>query len=163
MNMSKYSNKITIDGVMCGMIVRGSNGRYMAIFERELVSLEAIEGIHWEKPTIVGESVLPVGYGFEVVDIQYARSEGDYKVYLQVAKQYLGDVTEYVDQVAELKEQVATLTAQVEALTAEEEPEEDATEEDATEEDATEEDATEEDATEEDAPGDNGEPGDAAE
>ena len=105
--MSLYGTGLTIDGVTCGMVMRGSaNGRYIAVFEREHASLEDIEAIHWSQPEIVGECVLPAGYGFTVADITYAHSEHSYKVVLQVGEQYLGDVTGYTAQVSQLQEQL---------------------------------------------------------
>ena len=38
--MSLYPNKIQVDGVPCGLILRGSaNGTYLAVFEREMAEL----------------------------------------------------------------------------------------------------------------------------
>ena len=63
--MSLYGTGLTIGGVTCGMVLRGSaNGRYIAVFEREYASLEDIEAIDWSQPEVVGECVLPAGYGF---------------------------------------------------------------------------------------------------
>lgn len=71
--MSLYPNKIQVDGVPCGLILRGSaNGTYLAVFEREMAELARIEQIDWSRPAVVGESPLPAGYGFQVRDIRYA-------------------------------------------------------------------------------------------
>ena len=114
--MSLYGNQIQIGGVSCGMVTRGgSNGRYLAVFEREFASLEDIEGISWDKPDIQGACVLPVGYGFTVADIQYSAATRSYIVELQVAGQYLGDVSGYEAQVTELEGQVAQKQADLEA------------------------------------------------
>ena len=105
--MSLYGNHLTIDGVTCGLVLRGSgNGRYVAIFERELAPLENIKAIHWEQPVITGDCVLPAGYGFTVSDIRYSYGEDCYQVMLQVGAQYLGDVTGYQAQVSELQAQL---------------------------------------------------------
>ena len=110
--MSLYGNQIQISGVPCGMVTRGgSNGRYLAVFERELASLEDIEGISWDKPDIQGTCILPAGYSFTVADIQYSAATRSYTVELQVAQQYLGDVAGYQAQVSELEGQVADLQA----------------------------------------------------
>ena len=124
--MSLYGTGLTIGGVTCGMVLRGSaNGRYIAVFEREYASLEDIEAIDWSQPEVVGECVLPAGYGFTVADITYAHSEHSYKVALDVAEQYLGDVTQYQSQISELQaaatEKDATISQQaatIEALEA---------------------------------------------
>ena len=47
-----------------------------AVFERELCSLEEVEGIDWSAPSIQGSSVLPAGYGFAVKDIRYDHATG---------------------------------------------------------------------------------------
>ena len=106
--MSLYGSKIQIDGVPCGLVMRGSvNGQYLVVFERELATLEQVEAISWEKPTIEGECILPAGYGFAVSDIRYSAATRSYTVVLRVGKQYLGDVTGYQSQVAELENTVA--------------------------------------------------------
>lgn len=106
--MSLYGNQIQIGGVTCGLVMRGSsNGRYLAVFEREFASLEDIEAIVWDKPDIQGECILPAGYGFTVADIQYSAATKSYTVELQVAQQYLGDVEGYETQVSELEGTVA--------------------------------------------------------
>lgn len=119
--MSHYGICAKIDGVPCGLILRDPtrNGRYQAVFERELASLDKIEAINWAKPTVEKltdrdcEQGLPEGYGFEVVDITYANSTRSYTVTVKTAQQYLGDVTEYQAQVAELQTQVTELSGQV--------------------------------------------------
>lgn len=106
--MSLYGSSVRIDGIPCGLVMRGSgNGQYLVVFERELATLEQVEAIHWEKPSIEGESILPVGYGFVVSDIRYTAATRSYTVVLQVGEQYLGDVTGYQSQVAELESAVA--------------------------------------------------------
>lgn len=112
--MSLYGNKIKIGGVTCGLVMRGgSNGRYLAVFEREFASLEQIEAIKWDPPTVEGETILPAGYGFEVKQIDYAMGTRSYTVHLQVAEQYLGDVAGYQSQVAELQQTVTGLEGTV--------------------------------------------------
>ena len=112
--MSLYGNTIEIGGVTCGMVMRGSsNGRYLAVFEREFASLDDIEAISWDKPEVRGECILPVGYGFEVADIQYSAATRSYTVELQVAQQYLGDVAGYEAQVSELESTVAEKEAAI--------------------------------------------------
>ena len=107
--MSLYGSNIQIDGVACGLVMRGSlNGQYLVVFERELATLEQVEAIHWEQPTIEGDCILPVGYGFTVSDIRYTAATRSYTVVLQVGQQYLGDVTGYQSQVAELESTVAS-------------------------------------------------------
>ncbi len=115
--MSFYGKKYKIDGVPCGLILRGSdNGRYQAVFEREYASLEDIEAIHWDRPAVQGDSVLPSGYGFEVVGITYDSGTRSYTVTLNVAKQYLGDVAGYAAQVEALEADVAGKAAEIRAL-----------------------------------------------
>ena len=114
--MSLYGNNIQISGVTCGLVIRGrSNGRYLAVFEREFASLEDIEAIAWDQPEIQGECILPVGYGFTVADIQYSAATRSYTVELQVAQQYLGDVAGYQAQVDELEGQVTEKEADLQA------------------------------------------------
>lgn len=112
--MSLYGNKIQIDGVSCGLVMRGSvNGQYLVVFERELATLEQVEAIHWERPTIEGDCILPAGYGFTVSDIRYSAATRSYTVVLQVGEQYLGDVTAYQSQVAQLESTVAQQRAEL--------------------------------------------------
>lgn len=119
--MSLYCNNIQISGVTCGMVMRGiSNGKYLAVFEREFASLEDIEAIPWDKPDIQGACILPAGYGYTVADIRYSAATRSYTVELQVAQQYLGDVEGYQAQVSDLERQVAqkdsTITQQAQEL-----------------------------------------------
>ncbi len=115
--MSLYGKKYNIDGVPCGMILRGgANGRYQAVFEREYASLEEIEAINWARPTVEGDSPLPAGYGFTVEDISYSSATRSYTVTLQVAEQYLGDVAGYAAQVEELEADVAGKEAAIRSL-----------------------------------------------
>ena len=118
--MSLYCNNIQISGVTCGMVMRGiSNGKYLAVFEREFASLEDIEAIPWDKPDIQGACILPAGYGYTVADIRYSSATRSYTVELQVAQQYLGDVAGYQAQVSELEGQVAQKEADLQAKTQE--------------------------------------------
>ena len=111
--MSLYPNKIQVDGVPCGLILRGSaNGTYLAVFEREMAELARIEQIDWSRPAVVGESPLPAGYGFQVRDIRYAHATRSYTVLLQTAEQYLGDVAGFQAQLGELEEKQALLQEQ---------------------------------------------------
>ena len=106
--MSLYGSTIQIDGVPCGLVMRGSvNGQYLVVFERELATLEQVEAIGWDRPTIEGECILPAGYGFTVSDIRYSAATRSYTVVLQVGEQYLGDVAGYRSQVEELQSTVA--------------------------------------------------------
>lgn len=112
--MSLYTGGVQIDGVPCALVMRGSgNGQYLAVFEREQASLEQVESIHWEKPGVEGECLLPAGYGFTVADIQYSAATRSYTVVLQVGEQYLGDVSGYQSQVAELEDTVARQEADI--------------------------------------------------
>ena len=107
--MSLYPNKIQVDGVPCGLILRGSaNGTYLAVFEREMAELARIEQIDWSRPAVVGESPLPAGYGFQVRDIRYAHATRSYTVLLQTAEQYLGDVAGFQAQLGELAASLPT-------------------------------------------------------
>lgn len=119
--MSHYGILARIGGVPCGMILRDAaqNGRYQAVFERELASLEEIEAINWTAPEIEavqGAQVLPEGYGFEVIRITYDSNLRTYTVALQTAKQYLGDVTGYQAQVEVLAGQTAAARAETETV-----------------------------------------------
>ena len=101
-----YSNKTSIDGVRCTVSpVEGlGSGKFRALFERELASLEQIEAIHWNMPQIAGDSAgLPAGCGYQVDDITYAHATCTYHVTFHVLTQYLGDVSGYQAQVAQLE------------------------------------------------------------
>ena len=101
-----YSNKTTIDGVRCTVSpVEGlGSGKFRALFERELASLEQIEAIHWDMPQITGDSAgLPEGCGYQVDDITYSNNTLTYQVSFHVQTQYLGDVSGYQAQVAQLE------------------------------------------------------------
>ena len=119
--MSLYGDKFKIGGLSCGLVLRGgANGEYRVVFEREYASLEKIEALNWDPPTIEGECILPAGYGFTVKDIQYSAATRSYHVVLQVGTQYLGDVTGYQAQVTELQgtiqEQAGTIAQQEETI-----------------------------------------------
>ena len=101
-----YSNKTSLDGVRCTVSPEGGlgSGKFRALFERELASLEQIEAIHWNMPQIAGDSAgLPAGCGYQVDDITYAHATCTYHVTFHVLTQYLGDVSGYQAQVAQLK------------------------------------------------------------
>lgn len=105
-----YSNNTTIDGVRCTVSPVGGlgSGKFRALFERELASLEQIEAIRWDAPQISGDSAgLPEGCGYQVDDITYAYNTRTYQVVFSVKAQYLGDVSGYQTRVSELE---ATLT-----------------------------------------------------
>ena len=115
--MSLYGTKIKIDGIPCGLVMRGiANGSYQAVFEREYATLEQLEAINWAQPSILGDCPLPTGYGFTVSDIKYSASTKCYTVYLNTAKQFLGDVTGYVAQLEEMEDTVATQRKEIAAL-----------------------------------------------
>lgn len=114
-----YSNKTSIDGVRCTVSPEGGlgSGKFRALFERELASLEQIEAIHWDMPQIAGDSAgLPAGCGYQVDDITYAHATCTYHVTFHVLTQYLGDVSGYQAQVAQLETDLAA--AQEEASSA---------------------------------------------
>ena len=101
-----YSNNTTIDGVRCTVSPVGGlgSGRFRALFERELASLEQIEAISWDNPVIAGDSAgLPAGCGYQVDDITYAHGTRTYQANFHVLTQYLGDVSGYQAQVAQLE------------------------------------------------------------
>lgn len=116
-----YSNNTTIDGVRCTVSPVGGlgSGKFRALFERELASLEQIEAISWDSPVIAGDSAsLPAGCGYQVDDITYAHGTRAYQANFHVLTQYLGDVSGYQAQVARLETDLAA--AQEEAETAQE-------------------------------------------
>ena len=101
-----YSNKTIIDGIRCTVSPVGGlgSGKFRALFERELASLEQIEAIHWDMPQITGDSAgLPEGCGYQVDDITYAHGTRTYQANFHVLTQYLGDVSGYQAQVAQLE------------------------------------------------------------
>lgn len=112
--MSLYGKSVEISGIPCSLITRGTkNGEYLVIFEREFASLEQIEAINWRRPKLSGPCELPVGYGFDVKNIEYSMGTKSYAVTLTVREQYLGDVTGYQARVAELEGAVAEQTASI--------------------------------------------------
>lgn len=116
-----YSNNTTIDGVRCTVSPVGGlgSGKFRALFERELASLEQIEAISWDNPVIAGDSAgLPAGCGYQVDDITYAHGTRTYQVAFHVLEQYLGDVSGYQARVAQLETDLAA--AQEEAENAQE-------------------------------------------
>lgn len=109
-----YSNKTTIDGVRCTVSPVGGlgSGKFRALFERELASLEQIEAIHWDMPQITGDSAgLPEGCGYQVDDITYSNNTLTYQVSFHVQTQYLGDVSGYQTRVAQLETDLAAAQA----------------------------------------------------
>ena len=101
-----YSNKTSIDGVRCTVSPEGGlgSGKFRALFERELASLEQIEAIHWDMPQIAGDSAgLPAGCGYQVDDIAYDHATRTYHVAFHLADQHLGDVSGYQTRVAQLE------------------------------------------------------------
>ena len=114
-----YSNKTSIDGVRCTVSPEGGlgSGKFRALFERELASLEQIEAIHWDMPQIAGDSAgLPAGCGYQVDDIAYDHATRTYHVAFHLADQHLGDVSGYQTRVAQLETDLAA--AQDEASSA---------------------------------------------
>lgn len=114
-----YSNKTSIDGVRCTVSPEGGlgSGKFRALFERELASLEQIEAIHWDMPQIAGDSAgLPAGCGYQVDDIAYDHATRTYHVAFHLADQHLGDVSGYQTRVAQLETDLAA--AQEEASSA---------------------------------------------
>lgn len=106
-----YSNKTIIDGVRCTVSPVGSlgSGKFWALFERELASLEQIEAIHWDMPQITGDRAgLPEGCGYQVDYVTYAHGTRTYQVSFHVLTQYLGDVSGYQAQVAQLETDLET-------------------------------------------------------
>ena len=114
-----YSNKTTIDGVRCTVSPVGGlgSGKFRALFERELASLEQIEAIHWDMPQIAGDSAgLSEGCGYQVDDITYANSTHTYQVTFHLLAQYLGDVSGYQTRVSELETTLTETSNHVDQL-----------------------------------------------
>ena len=112
-----YSNNTTIDGVRCTVSPVGGlgSGKFRALFERELASLEQIEAISWAAPQIAGDSAgLPAGCGYQVDDITYAHGTRTYQVAFHVLEQYLGDVSGYQAQVTQLETDLAAAQEEAE-------------------------------------------------
>ena len=117
-----YSNRTTIDGVRCTVSPVGGlgSGKFRALFERELASLEQIEAIHWDMPQITGDSsLLPEGCGYQVDNITYDHSTRTYHVSFHMDEQYLGDVSGYQERVESLE--AGLETAQQDKAAAEQE------------------------------------------
>ena len=108
--MSLYGSKFKIGGLSCGLVLRGgTNGEYRCGIRAEYASLEQIEALNWDPPSIEGGGVsCPQAMASPVKDIQYSAATRSYTVVLQVAEQYLGDVTGYQAQVAELQGTIQT-------------------------------------------------------
>lgn len=105
-----YSNNTIIHNLRCTVSPVGGlgSGKFRALFERELASLEQIEAIPWSAPQISGDtSLLPEGYGYQVDGITYDYNTRTYQVLFSIESQYLGDVSGYQTRVSELE---ATLT-----------------------------------------------------
>lgn len=107
--MSKLGKRWEFDGIPAAFVTRSAvNGHYCITFEREEASLEQIEQINWDKPSIrrltdrEGELGLPEGYGFELTDIRYQHSSRYFVAEVRTARQYLGDVTGYQDEIKAL-------------------------------------------------------------
>lgn len=112
-----YSNNTTIGGVRCTVSPVGGlgSGRFRALFERELASLEQVEAISWAAPQIAGDSAgLPAGCGYQVDDITYAHGTRTYQVSFHVLEQYLGDVSGYQAQVTQLETDLAAAQEEAE-------------------------------------------------
>ena len=106
-----YSNNTTIDGIRCTVSPVGGlgSGKFRALFERELASLEQIEAIHWDMPQITGDSsLLPEGCGYQVDNITYDHSTRTYHVSFHMDEQYLGDVSGYQERVESLEADLET-------------------------------------------------------
>ena len=114
-----YSNRTTIDGVRCTVSPVGGlgSGKFRALFERELASLEQIEAISWDNPVIAGDSAgLPAGCGYQVDDITYAHGTRTYQVTFHLLAQYLGDVSGYQTRVSELETTLTETSNHVDQL-----------------------------------------------
>lgn len=115
--MSTYGKHWKIDGLISGPILEGrENGSYRILFEREHASLDQIEAVHWDHPSIQrlpgcrAGNGLPEGYAFTLVDIEYQHSTQVFFAKVKTAKQYLGDVTGYQAQIDELTAQISGLS-----------------------------------------------------
>lgn len=105
--MSLYGKKLKIDGVICGIVTRTTtNGIYHAVFEREFADIDKIESINWAEPNIEGECILPVGYGFDLIDIWYDSKTKSYTAVIKTSKQYLGDVEDFQAKLDDLRSQL---------------------------------------------------------
>lgn len=114
--MSHYGEKWSVNGLHCGLIRRdyGTNGQYVLYFERRFVKLPQIEAADWSRLAVrwlpedreAEEPVLPEGYAFELVNIDYEHQTQTYRVTIRTARQYLGDVTAYQEQIESLQAQV---------------------------------------------------------
>ena len=106
-----YNNNTQIDSIRCTVSpVDGlGSGKFRALFERELASLEQIEAIHWDMPQITGDSsLLPEGCGYQVDNITYDHSTRTYHVSFHMDEQYLGDVSGYQERVESLEADLET-------------------------------------------------------
>lgn len=106
-----YNNSTQIDSIRCTVSpVDGlGSGKFRALFERELASLEQIEAIRWNSPQITGDSsLLPEGCGYQVDNITYDHSTRTYHVSFHMDKQYLGDVSGYQERVESLEADLET-------------------------------------------------------
>ena len=120
--MSQLGIRWNIDGVPAAFITRGAvNGRYCVTFERDEASLDQIEGIRWEAPTLErvagspAEPGLPEGYGFQLMELRYQHTSRTFIAEVQTGQQFWGDVTAYQTQIQELNETIAQQQATVEA------------------------------------------------
>ena len=119
--MGFYGKDITIDGVVCGTLMRGvASGEYLAVFEREHASLEQIEAINWERPEVKcrrdADKLLPAGCGFQVRKISYDSGVRAFTVTVQVKEQYLGDVSGYQAQIETLADQADAARAEADSV-----------------------------------------------
>ncbi len=92
MTAKEYTS--TIDGLNCQTLPGNGSGEYPVIFQRKDATLEQIEGVHWDKPTLGGKfNTLPKGYGFTLKNIEYTSCDSSFHVTVQAQEQYWGDVT----------------------------------------------------------------------
>lgn len=130
--MSQLGIRWRIDGIPAAFITRGpGNGRYRVTFERGEATLEQIEAIHCDAPTLervtesLSEPGLPEGYGFELTELCYQHGSQTFVAEVQTARQYWGDVSDYQAQLetlngtlAQQQETLNTQTRQLESLEA---------------------------------------------
>lgn len=111
--MSQLGIRWRIDGVPVSFITQDTaSGRYRVIFERDEATLEQIEQIHWDAPTVkrvtetLAEPGLPEGCGFELLELRYQHTTQSFTAEVQITRTFWDDVTVYQKQLKALEETI---------------------------------------------------------
>lgn len=118
--MSLYGQKWTIDGVPTGNVKRCGVELYKIIFEREYATLDDLDNINWNNPTVVKlipseECPLPSG-SFTQRSVSYNDKKRFFTVSITLDRECYGDVSAYVAELETKQEELDQKDASLAAM-----------------------------------------------